>query len=470
MPVSFSMLLDVPTSHLIDRGAFDPILDLDTRLFIDPHLLKHIDAQELGASYENLQAHFRRIAKLLAATETVGDAFWRQADRMMQWPEVKGLCIGYASKGTSGSGIGPDLRYRLLNTARAIINKGRNDPEIFELVGLLEDDFGPDRISDMTANVIRDDLAAYTKRIYADVLTEGAAPVDIDGDTGLPLNPFTDEPLLLVPQGLLRDLPVALDWSGRDIVAQHNQELRDRVNRIIGASWKEATDTLSKSSLKNTLLEYPELIDDLVKVYASKGAQPYDFVNDRAGEYIWFPVTQKMASENPLSIVLPSSPTVDEVEQVVLKVCKKFTELVEHNGLCKLFYNDDRSLKHETALQLVFFGIAESYCRSNGLMMARESDSGRGPVDFKFGTNMENSVLVEVKKSTNTSGLRKGVEKQLPEYMNAEGSKRAIYLVVDVGYTKAAIENLNLVNRQTSGTAIRILHVDGIPKPSASKL
>jgi len=471
MPVSMSMLLDVDPSALADLGAFDPILDLDTRLFIDPHLLKHVDVPEFEQSYQNLQDHFRAIAKLLAASDATGDAFWRQADRMMTWPEVKGLCIGYASKGTSGSGIGPELRARLLATAKAIINKGRNDPEIFELVGLLEQDFGPDRISDMTANVIRSDLATYTRRVYSTLVDNGATAIEVDGETDLPLNPFTQKPLLLVPQVLLRDLPVALDWSGRDLVAQHNQELRDRLNQFIGQSWKDVIADLSKSSLKKTLLEYPELIDDLVRVYAEKDAQPYDFARDRAGEYRWFPETQRMANENPLPLGLPAVPTVDEVEAMILLICERFTQLVENNGLCKLFYNDGGKVKHESAIQLVFFGIAESYCRANGIMMARESDSGRGPVDFKFGTNMENSVLVEVKKSSNTSGLKKGVEKQLPEYMDAEGSKRAIYLVVDVGgFSDAAVKNLNAVNTMTNGTAIKILHVDGVPKPSASKL
>jgi hypothetical protein len=470
MAASLSMLLEVPSSSLTDRGAFDPILDLDTRLFIDPHLLKHVDVAEFADSYENLQAHFRNIATLLAATEEVGDPFWRQADRMMRWPEVKGLCIGYSSKGTSGSGIGADLRHRLLTTARAIVNAGRNDPEIFELVGLLEEDFGPDRISDMTANVIRDDLAAYTKRVYGDLVGEGARPLDIDEETGLPINPFTSKPLLLVPQSLLRDLPVALDWSGRDLVAQHNQELREKVNAIIAGSWKDVVEERSKNALKHLLLEYPELIDDLVQTYAAKDAQPYDFTHDRAGEYIWFPETQKATRENPLTLALSAAPTVDEVLQMILLICERFTSLVENNGLWRLFYDTNGRVKHESAIQLLFYGIADAYCHANGIMIARETDSGRGPVDFKFGTNMQNGVLVEVKKSTNTSALRKGVEKQLPEYMNAEGSKRAIYLVVDVGYTKAAIGNLNAVNAQTNGTAIRILHVDGNPRPSASKL
>lgn len=54
--------------------------------------------------------------------------------------------------------------------------------------------------------------------------------------------------------------------------------------------------------------------------------------------------------------------------------------------------------------------------------------------------------------------------------MKSEKSKRAIYLVLDVGYTKAAIRTLKEVNSLVSGAAIKILHVDALQKDSASKI
>ena len=470
MPTSLSSLLGIDSSHLTDRDAFDPVLDFDTRLFIDPHLLKHCKVPELVEGYRDFEEHFRRLGKLLAAAQSSGDRFWREADSMMQWREVKGLCIGYSKSGTSGSGTGPELRGRLLNTAKQIIDQGKKDPELFELVGLFEDDFGADRISDMTANIVREHLKLFTQRVLEDLLTLGAKDLDYDDTNGLPINPFTNLPLLLVPRSILRDLPVALDWTTRDLVAQHNAQLRIRVNTTIGNSWKEATAAFSKTGLKEYLLQNPELFDDLFKSYRDKEAQPYDFKEDRAGEYIWRPASAKCVSEFDLPLTLPEHPTYDQVESVVLKICNQFKMLVENNGLCSLFYNADGSLKHEKAAQLLFFGIADGYCKKSGIMIARESDAGRGPVDFKFGSNMENSVLVELKKSTNTTGLKKGIERQLPEYMKAEGAKRAIYLVIDVGYTSAAMENLRAVNAMINGSSIKLIHVDGNPKPSASKL
>ena len=186
MPKSLAEVLDIQRTDLEKLGAFDPVLDTDTRLFIDPHLLKHCEIEEFVDSYENLQKHFLSIAKLLLASEKKGDIFWSSADKLMRWPEVKGLCIGYASKGTSGSGIGPELRERLLTTAKIIIDKGRNDPELFELVGLFETDFGPDRISDMTANVIRNDLKNFTLRVLANLDIDYEKKLSISEKSGLP--------------------------------------------------------------------------------------------------------------------------------------------------------------------------------------------------------------------------------------------------------------------------------------------
>ena len=89
----------------------------------------------------------------------------------------------------------------------------KNDPALFELVGLFEDNFGPDRISDMTANIIQDDILKYSLNIYSKILPQGWAGTT-DKGSGLPKNPFTGEPILLVPKELLRDLPSAFEWSG----------------------------------------------------------------------------------------------------------------------------------------------------------------------------------------------------------------------------------------------------------------
>lgn len=469
MAISLSMFCGIDPRVLETRDVFDPVLDIDTRLFLDPHLLKHADVPEFANAYEHLKTHFGKIARLLLASDTEGDVFWKRADRFMIWPEVKGLCIGYSKESTDGSGIGPELRTELLRTAKQILNKGINDPEIFELVGMFQERFGPDRISDMTANVIRRELNEFTNRILLEIAEECKVQIPRNRDSA-PLNPINSSPLLLVPKSLLRDIPVALDWSSRDIVAEQNEVLRETVNRIAGESWRQVVQAFTKDSLKDFALNHPDLIQDAIEIYRAKAVQHYDYNEDRSGEASWLPAAQIATQNNPLQLQLPESPTTIQVFNLVRSICTKFKSLIEDNGLSQLLYNSDGHPKHETASQLLFYGISEAYCHANGIMIARESDGGRGPVDFKFGTNMQNSVLVEIKKSTNTSGLKKGIQSQLPAYMNAEGAKQAIYLVIDVGYTKAAIANLNEINAAINGTSISIIHVSGALQPSASKL
>lgn len=467
MPTSLSKYLGVPKAALDSLGVFDPILDHDTRLFIDPLLLKHCKTPEFASSYADLQSRFLAIGKLLQNSKHKHDPFWNSAATRMSWHEVRGLCIGYSTSGTAGSGIGKGLRDRILETAKIIIDAGKSDPELFELVGLFEENFGPDRISDMTANIIQDDILNYSLNVYKKILPQDWAGV-VDKRSKLPKNPFTNEPILLVPKELLRDLPSAFEWSGADEIGVSSSELRETLNALVGCSWR-ALANMKKEELKKLILKYPDLMDDLVDQYASKDVKPYDFTEDKKGEYAWYQRTVDAVSENPINLSLSTHPTLDEVHELVVTICNKFKQLVENNGLNTLFYDGKSKVKNETAVQLAFYGVAEAYCEANKIMIARESNSGRGPVDFKFGSNGENSVLVEIKKSDN-SHLKNGIARQLPEYMKSEKSRKAIYLILDLGMNQRQIDNMNTVHQAIAGSNISVIYIDGQLKPSASKL
>ena len=48
---------------------------------------------------------------------------------------------------------------------KQLVDAGIDDPVLFELVGIFQENIGPDRISDMVAKIIIDDLILYTQRI-----------------------------------------------------------------------------------------------------------------------------------------------------------------------------------------------------------------------------------------------------------------------------------------------------------------
>jgi hypothetical protein len=83
-------------------------------------------------------------------------------------------------------------------------------------------------------------------------------------------------------------------------------------------------------------------------------------------------------------------------------VIERFTHFIEEEGGWRLLWNDGYyDEKPEEAAQLLFKGIAQSYCESNGIVLDREVELGRGPVDFKFSNGFERRALLEVKKLRN---------------------------------------------------------------------
>lgn len=133
-------------------------------------------------------AHFEAVIKLLAASETPGDVGWRNALRLLSFPEIKGICLGYGSQSVSGSGSGYDMRDQLIITAKQIVDLGITDPDLFVAMALFEEGFGPDRISDMTTNIILRDLLVFNNRILQ-ALSIPRQPTTITLATGRDMKP-----------------------------------------------------------------------------------------------------------------------------------------------------------------------------------------------------------------------------------------------------------------------------------------
>jgi hypothetical protein len=468
MPKSVTQLLKIDKRMFAKTGALDAILDVDTRLFIDPMLIRKTRAPELAKSVARIEKHFAEILALLKVSKKPDDIFWRNAEKLMHFPEVKGICIGYSRDGTAGSGMGSGLRERLMRSAHDIIGVGIQEPDIFELAGLFEEDIGPDRISDMVAGIIKEDLIAYSERIFIEcgVLKPRIRPAD---PYDPPTNPFNAQPIILVPKDILRDLPLALDWEDVPIVAAQNEALRKEVNALIGSTWRSAALRAKKENVRKVLLQHPELLKKLIEDYRKKAAEEYDFNDDPAGQIIWHEASIAAVAEHPLTIKLAKEPSIDQLRDVVFLICRQFRELIETHGLWKLLYDRKGKPKREEAAQLLFFGVANAYCEANDVDISRESNGGRGPVDFKFSKGYELRVVVEVKLTSNKA-LVHGLKEQIVTYAKAEKAKRGIYLVVDNGGTSAKrLKDFHYIVNTNEAKTFEVVFVDATPKKSASK-
>jgi hypothetical protein len=88
-------------------------------------------------------------------------------------------------------------------------------------------------------------------------------------------------------------------------------------------------------------------------------------------------------------------------------------------------------LRGEKAAQKLFFCVAYAFCKAQKIDIIPEAETDYGPVDFKFSTGFDERLLIEIKLSNND--LKKGYEKQLRLYAEAEETAAAIYLVFDLG-------------------------------------
>jgi hypothetical protein len=471
MAISLGDHYGINHSTFDGTGALDPILGVDTRLFIDPSLLRHTTVPELAESFHRISEYFSDVIRVVRHISAEDDAFWRKADRMLTFPEMKGLCIGYSSKGISGRGTGPEKRHRLLSTITQLVQAGCDDPAVFELVGAFEEGIGPDLISDMIAKIVVSDLITFTQRVCSDL---GLPMEPLSYSKGMPVedlpyNPHTKGPIILVPKQILRDLPVAETFADIFWIAEHNENLRNELNKIVVGSLRSLTPSERKNRLRESFLNHPDALAQVIAAYESAGAKFYDFSDDPAGETIWYRVSRTLPSAHSLKLSLTAKPTIDDVFAVAHQICEHFKRLIEDNQLCHLLYDKDGYRKHESAAQLLFFGIAQAYCEANDLDLSPESDGGRGPVDFKVSAGFVGKVLVEIKLTSNPQLLH-GFQKQLPIYQTSERALRGIYLVIDNGgMSKMRWQAFSDVVKAADSTAPTVLLVDGIVRDSASK-
>lgn len=466
-----SDVLGVSTSTLETLGVFNGFVDLDSSFYIDPHLLDSSTAPEFSTARACFEKHFGQVFKLLSFAEDEKDPLWKQAVARLTFQEIPNTGLGVASRSKEGSGIGPGLAAELTALAKRIAEAGFKDPEIFELVGLLQDKIGPDRISDMTAAIVLPNILDYSARI-AKALKATCTTFDSAGKTyDVPLDALSTKALFLVPADVLRHIPVAMSWDEVDIVAAHNAALRQKVNGIIGETWKKATTKVKKKTLRDTVLEHPELLEELIELYQAKASGAYDFVKDPEALIVWQQHSAQLAATYPLPLT-KGAPTFAHAKSVVTAICWRFRELVEQNRMTRLLHDDDGTPRSEKISQLAFYMLADSYCRANDLDLSPEVDAGAGPVDFKFSSGSSVKVLVEIKLSSNTK-LRHSFEKQLPAYAKAESSQHNILLIVRTTASEKSINQVLALAKKAKDTGKKvpqIVVIDGRLKPSASNL
>lgn len=465
-----SSYLQVAHDKFEKNGIFDAVIGIDTHLFLDPFLLRKTKINEFKKSRIKVESYYSDVIRLLLSYRRNRNIrAWREALRRLTFKETSGVFIGYGVCSGDGNAIGMGLAKRLLSTALDILEMGIDDPEIFELIGLFEEDFGADRLSDMTIVIIKEDVFAYTERVAKDLGVANDLLVKWqfrEHTYTLPKHPTKRRPAVLLPKELLRDLPVALSWEGIDHVVSTNRELRDRLNRLIGETWKKK---IKKRELRDFIFSNKSNVQELVAAYKRNTGEPYNFDIDPAGEVKWYELGNAFARQNFLTLQLTNR-NLDDLESIVEKIIIQFKKLIEVNGLNRNLYVNGKPL-HERFAQRLFFAVADTYCAVNNLDVSPEPNAGNGPVDFKFSYGYRVRVLVEI-KLTSSRRVTHGFIKQLPAYQDSEGTQRSFYVVLKTTKLDQQVKILLRLRDQAAKEKKRVPNVVVInswPQVSASK-
>lgn len=461
----FNQRFGVSAIAMQKLGAFNPEIGVDNKMFVDPKLLK-IGKDEFSGAHEELIAYFGTVVPLvkLIKTRTDTDKAWTAAWKRMRFKETANTALGFSKEGTDGNGIGKVLAQRIITRASEILPDVDFAPDVFELIGVFAEGLGCDRLSDMIVSILKARFLGYTDRITRQLGVEQTVEVPYDMTTYIcPQFKKSTKPMILVPQYLLKPLPIAADIEDALDVADLNDQARAEVNRIYADAQRRRVSP--KPYLRSMVRGNASIRKGIVSGYRKAPATPYDYDRDPNNVATLAPIAREIVGEPTVTPLGLSQ--MERIEQCVSETVSHMQKSIEHNRLSDLLYDDSGIPRKEVVSQRLIYAIAEIFAKIYDVDLSREANAGPGSVDFRFTVGHDARLLVEVKLSTHER-LKDGYYEQLPAYASAESVKRLILMVIRVSTDDSHLNGL-LESVKKKALPIQLVIIDAVPKPSASK-
>ena len=455
--VTFVDYFHIDPDDFAKTYAFNPNLDGDSNLYIDPKLIKSCSIEEFINSSNVIESYFSKILRLVRLSRYENDAAWNAAVKLLHFKEMPGTCIGYSNSGTSGNSVGSIYSEKMMKLAKEITDLGMEDPIIFEVATMFQKGIGCDRISDIITNILRKPILEYSSRIVSTLgLNCNFIISEDDVKYHLVLNPFNNEPILFVPFSVLSKLPISESFSDIETVCKVNQINRDELSKYV--HFDNRRGRIPKGNLAYPFLHDSHFRALIMNVYTNVDAQIADsnLFKSRVKKEFCLPEQQYDVQ------------STKELIDFVRTINTVFKDFVENKGVNKLFFHKGVPLD-EKHVQLAYRLVAEMMCANANVDLSEETNNGRGPVDFKMSRGYKTKVLVEIKLSSN-SRLIQGLSRQLPEYMKSEDACYGFYFVMDLANKGFSVIQNQYNEIQKTRDDIELCLVDGNNKPSASKL
>lgn len=457
MKVYFADFFGISANTLEAYGAFNISLINDLPVFIDPFLLFNSKKIEYQALHDGI-IQYLRFLREMSEDGPITDGLLRH---WFLFPEVKQNWLGYCKVGNSGSGLGRGFATAMNSNLATIfadfgaekVTKGSH----LEKICLINDGVGKDNISDFTTNLIKGFLCRYTAKFARAHLAPTCcklvqvthASFDYDRRrwiSGVYCLPYIDgDFVLLTPKDILTKDDA---WINKhDIVGDFddivsaipNAELRATIeDYFLRQLPKEPTQSDRSNAIGRTLREYPELIDRYIRRKEDNGGNAVALSKMRVNE------TEEMFYGHVTELIRELHAGTEFYARLCTTHDEAYRRLmflkqvIEDNGLWRVFYVKGQPVGRESDLQLMF---RLTWYASPDDVNA-EVNNGRGPVDYKISRGSGEATLVEFKLAKN-SKLRQNLANQVAVYKKANRTDSAITAIMF--YTDGELDRLRKI-------------------------
>ena len=457
---------------------FNPQVEWDTPLFIDPMLLKHSKIAEFKNSFIKIINYFSKA--IIKMNSNIPKAL---KENMVCFDEVKEANLGFSYDSNKGSGLTGTIALSVLGNIEKFTRSGLFGLEDFADISLFDKNVSKDRITDMVINIIKNDFINYSNRIAR----ENEFPIKkfrikqeynfdemrweynvidmlyVTNDNGKEI------PVLLIPKGLLGSDVYCNDENFTTWIYHNKLEyVKETFDYNLKSEIVKNKDKILSDIVNNHRKEILNSFN-----YDAKNIEPYDITNDSNLVYKIYELAKEFYdriknSLSPIEVDNSKIPVKDVAEILIRDLQIAITDKKGY----AILKNKNKSFIAEPKISKFVHIIFEERIKDAGFNVdiSPETNSAFGPVDFKISRGQD-KVLIENKISTNPKLLTCiDEDKQIHTYLKSEECDTA-YLVVFIN-NENDVEKINILNKKAASYRdkynIYIKDVDCIERPSAS--
>lgn len=450
MKIYFSDFFNISSDRLDEYGAFNISLINDLPLFIDPFLL-------FGSKKTEYQELHKKILDYLVFLKSKSEDGITDISQVKSWylfSEVKQNWFGYSKVGNSGSGLGEKFGKAMSSSMHIVFDDLKKETitqsSHLEKAGLFEIGVGKDNISDFTTNLIKDYLLTYTESFAQKYIDKSQLKVvkvnkvyfDYELERWMPKE-FTlpyifDDYVILTPRDLLTkddNWINSNDLRGdftRICNSIQNDQLRNEVFNYFQKKLpkppknKKNTQKEITQAIQKTIRQYPQIIKWYIKQKEEnkEGAKNISKQKVQEVETIFIhqitSFVEKLIDNTDFYEISPQSSYEEAMKRVLY-----LKQVIENNNGYRLFYVDGNPIKREDDLQIIY----RLTWYASDFDVNRETNNGRGPVDYAISKGAKNKTLIEFKLASN-SKLKQNLEKQVEIYEKANNTDNSIKVIL----------------------------------------